>query len=174
MQKSTFDRQASYYDTYIDKVPDVDLSTALQQSLEDLQTADMETLNALGDNVYAPGKWTVRDTIQHLTDSERVFAYRALRFARNDKVALPGFDQDIFAENSGANNRSLETIMEEAMLVRKSTIALFDTFDETALFRSGMMSNAELSVALIGYIIAGHQIHHFKILKERYFPLIKK
>ena len=172
MKKSDIVQQPSYFDTYISKVPDVDLSVALQQSLDDLTNIDLHSLHALGDQVYAPGKWTVRDTIQHLTDGERVFTYRALRFARNDKTALPGFDQDVFAATSGANTRPLEQVLEEAKLVRQSTIALFNSFDETALRRTGIMFKYELAVASIGFIIVGHQNHHFGILKERYFPLM--
>lgn len=174
MKKSDVTIHPSYYDTYISKVADIDLSDALRNSLDQLNALDFNTLQALGDQVYAPGKWTVRDCIQHLTDGERVFAYRALRFARNDQTALPGFDQDIFAAVSGANTRPLEQVLEEARLVRQSTIALFDTFDETALRRVGVMSGTELPVAAIGFIIVGHQQHHVNIFEERYFPLVGK
>lgn len=145
---------------------------ALRQSLADLEALDRQKLQELGDQVYAPGKWTVRDTIQHLTDSERVFAYRALRFARNDQTSLPGFDQNIFADVSGANSRPLEQVLEEARLVRQSTIALYQSFNEAALRRTGVMSNAAVAVLAIGFIIVGHQNHHFDIFQERYFPLL--
>ncbi len=172
MKRSDLTIHPNYYDTYMNKVADVHLMDALQQSLEQLNSIDMATLEALGDQVYAPGKWTVRDTIQHLTDSERVFNYRTLRFARNDQTPVASFDQDIFANAAGANSRPLEQVLEEARLVRQSSIALFGSFDEEALRRVGTMYNCELPVAAIGFIIVGHQIHHFEILKERYFPLI--
>lgn len=172
MKKSDLPFAPSYYDTYIGKVEDIDLNDALDQSLAELESLDFETLQRLGDQVYAPGKWTVRDIIQHLTDGERVFAYRALRFARNDKTALPGFDENLFAENTGANNLPLEQVLEELRLVRLSTIALFRSFDEVALRRTGTMSGTELPVLAVGFIIVGHQKHHFGILRERYFPLV--
>lgn len=173
MKKSDLPFAPSYYDTYIGKVDDIDLIDALDQSLAELDNLDLETLRRLGDQVYAPGKWTVRDIIQHLTDGERVFAYRALRFARNDKTALPGFDENLFAETSGANNRPLEHVLEEIRLVRLGTIALFRSFDEAALRRTGTMSGTELPVLAVGYTIVGHQKHHFGILRERYFPLLR-
>ena len=172
MKKSDISWNPTYFDTYINKVADIELAEALTQSLADLHQLDVAALRSLGDHVYAPGKWTVRDLIQHLSDCERVFAYRALRFARNDKTALPGFDENLFAETAGANTRPLEQVLEELKLVRKSTIALFDTFDDAALRRTGVMFNSELPVLALGFIVVGHQIHHFGILKERYLPLL--
>ncbi len=174
MKKSDVPRNPSYFDTYIDKVDDIELSAAFAQSLADLDALDLDALRRLGDRVYAPGKWTVRDLIQHLTDAERVFCYRALRFARNDKTELPGFDENLFAETSGANSRPLESVLEEFKLVRQSSKALFDSFDEAALRRTGVMYKTELPVLAIGFILVGHQVHHFNILKERYFPLLAK
>ncbi len=172
MKKSDLSINPSFYDTYLQKVADTDLFQALQESLDQLRALDLAKLDALGDRVYASGKWTVRDVIQHLTDSERVFAYRALRFARHDQTALPGFDQDVFAEFSGANTRPLEQVLREARLVRESSIELFKSFDRTALTRSGVMSGTALPVAAIGFIIVGHQLHHFDIFEKRYYPLL--
>lgn len=173
MKKSDLTWQPSYFDTYIKKVDDVELSDALRQSLTDLDALDLDQLRELGDRVYAPGKWTARDIFQHLIDGERVFAYRALRFARNDKTALPGFDENLFAETSGANRRPVEQVIHELRLVRQSSLALFDSFDDAALRRTGMMAQSELPVLAVGFTIAGHQKHHFGILEERYFPLLK-
>ncbi len=172
MKKSDHHWNPCYFDTYINKVADIELAEALTQSLADLQNLNTAKLLSLGDQVYAPGKWTVRDIIQHLTDAERVFSYRALRFARNDKTTLPGFDENTYAENTGANTRPLEQVLEELKLVRKSTIALFDTFDDDALRRTGVMARSELPVLAIGFTIVGHQQHHFGVLQERYFPLL--
>ncbi|MCF8247470.1 MAG: DinB family protein [Saprospiraceae bacterium] len=172
MKKSDLNWPSSYFDTYINKVADVEISEALAQSLANLHHLDVAKLRSLGNQVYAPGKWTVRDIIQHLSDCERVFAYRALRFARNDKTALPGFDENLYAVHTGANTRPLEQVLEELKLVRKSTIALFDTFDDEALRRTGVMANSELPVLALGFTIVGHQTHHFGILEERYLPLL--
>jgi hypothetical protein len=172
MKKTDHHWNPCYFDTYINKVADIELAEALAQSLADLHQLDVNKLRSLGDRVYAPGKWTVRDIIQHITDGERVFSYRALRFARNDKTSLPGFDENIYALHTGANNRPLEQVLEELKLVRKSTIALFDTFDDDALRRTGVMAGSEMPVLAIGFTIVGHQQHHFGVLQERYFPLL--
>lgn len=172
MKKSDLNWAPGYFDTYIGKVPDIDLNDAFNQSLNDLHQLDVAALRTLGDQVYAPDKWTVRDIIQHLTDAERVFSYRALRFARHDSTALPGFDENLFAETACANTRSLEQVLEELKLVRAATIALFDTFDETALKQEGTMAGFTLPVLTLGFTIIGHQNHHLAIIRERYLPLL--
>jgi hypothetical protein len=173
MKKSDVPRNPNYFDTYINKVEDIELDVALQQSLVELDALDMAALRRLGDQVYAPGKWTVRDIIQHITDCERVFCYRALSVGRGDTPKLPGFDENTYAVNAGANSRSLEEVIAELRLVRQGSIALFRTFDEAALRRMGVMFNYELPVLAIGFILAGHQRHHFGVIQERYLPLIQ-
>lgn len=173
MKKSAVPRQPSYFDRYVDLTDDIELAEAFRQSIAEADALDRDTLRALGDRAYAPGKWAIRDILQHIIDSERVFAYRALRFARNDKTALPGFDEALFAAHAGAARRSLEDMLAEMRLVRQSSVALFDSFDEKALRRTGVMFNAELPVLAIGFTIVGHQKHHFRVMEERYFPLLK-
>lgn len=172
MKKSDAAWNPTYFDTYINKVADIPLADAMAQSLADLDALDMDTLHRLGDQVYAPGKWTVRDILQHLSDCERVFCYRALSFGRNDTPQLPGFDENVYAEHAGANDRPLEQVLEELRLVRKCTIALFNTFDDAALRRTGVMYKFELPVLAVGFTLVGHQIHHLGVLRERYFPLL--
>jgi hypothetical protein len=173
MKKSDIPRNPSYFDTYINKVEDIELDLALQQSLAELDALDMDALYRLGDQVYAPGKWTVRDIIQHITDCERVFCYRALSVGRGDTPTLPGFDENIYALNAGANSRSLEEVIAELRLVRQCSIALFSTFDEAALRRTGIMFKFELPALAVGYILVGHQRHHFGVIMERYLPLLQ-
>lgn len=172
MKKSDLNWTPGYFDTYIGKVPDIDLNDAFNRSLNDLHQLDVAALRTLGDQVYAPGKWTVRDIFQHISDCERVFSYRALRFARHDSTALPSFDENLFAETAGANTRPLEQVLEELKLVRASTIALFDTFDETALKQEGTMAGFRLPVLALGFTLIGHQTHHFDIIRERYLPIL--
>ncbi len=172
MKKSDVPRPPSYFDTYIDQVADIELSAAFQQSIAAIDALDLDTLRAIGDQVYAPGKWTLRDLFQHLIDGERIFAYRALRFARNDRTVLPGFDENLFAEYAGANGRPWEDILGELRHVRESSMFLFHSFEQAALRRSGVMFNSELPVLAIAFTIIGHQIHHFRIMEERYFPLV--
>ncbi len=173
MKISAIPHTPTYFDTYIKQVDDLDLSAAFQQSLTAIKALDLEKLHAIGDQLYAPGKWTIRDVFQHITDCERVFAYRALRFARNDKTALPGFDENLFADNSGATSRPLETILAELYSVRESSMFLFESFDDAALRRTGIMYNAELPVLAVGFTLIGHHNHHFRILEERYFPILQ-
>jgi len=117
---------------------------------------------------YSPGKWTVKEVLLHLTDCERIFAYRALRFARNDKTELPGFDENEYAPNSFAEKRSEVSIIEEYKAVRNATITLFNYMDDELLKRTGVANDVEFSVSIIGAIIAGHELHHLQILKDRY------
>ena len=117
---------------------------------------------------YAEGKWTIKELIQHIIDTERVFSYRALCFARNDNTSLPGFDQDVFVENDNANDRNYYDLLNEMEVLRKSSIQLFKSFCNEALLRVGVASNNKMSVRALGYLFSGHQMHHLNIIKERY------
>ena len=118
---------------------------------------------------YAENKWTVKDVLQHITDTERVFSFRALAFSRKDPNTFPSFNENEYAKNSNASNRRPEDLIEEFLAVRKSTQLLFDGFSDEQLSNIGKASSKEMSVNAIGYMIAGHFAHHMKILKERYF-----
>jgi len=117
---------------------------------------------------YAEHKWTIRELLLHLIDTERIFSYRALRIARNDKTNLPGFDENDFARHSKANKRTLPELIEEFKTVRQATLSLFKSFDTEDYVKTGMASNSEISLRAIGFILAGHVIHHERIIKERY------
>lgn len=117
---------------------------------------------------YAAGKWTIKEILAHIVDDERIYSYRALRFARNDKTELPGFDQDEFAHFSGANDRKINDILDEFASVRRSTVTLFNSFDDDALLRFGIASGNIMSVRAAAYHIAGHELRHLNIIKERY------
>jgi uncharacterized damage-inducible protein DinB len=117
---------------------------------------------------YAEGKWTIREILAHLIDDERIYAYRALRFARNDYTELPGFDQDAYAVNSGANERTIEDLLQEFAAVRNATISLFESFDSQVLTRTGVASGNVMSVRAAAYHIAGHELRHMNIIRERY------
>ncbi|WP_190808620.1 DinB family protein [Flagellimonas sp. S3867] len=119
-------------------------------------------------HAYADGKWTLAELLIHIIDAERVFQYRALRFARNDKTALAGFDQDVYVPQSNAGARTKQDIIEEYKTVRASTQSLFRSFDDEALKRVGVASGSEMSTRAMGFIICGHQAHHLKIIHERY------
>jgi uncharacterized damage-inducible protein DinB len=117
---------------------------------------------------YAEGKWTMKELIQHIIDTERIFSYRALCFARNDSTSLPGFDQDVFVENDTANDRSYYDLLDEMAVLRKSSVQLYKSFSDEALLRIGVASENKMSVRALGYLFSGHQIHHLNIVKERY------
>jgi len=117
---------------------------------------------------YAEGKWTIKDIIQHLIDSERVFAYRAMRFARHDETALPGFDENLFAANANADKRSINDLLTEMSALRHANIAMFKAFSQEELLNKGTASGYTVSVRAFGFLIIGHQNHHIKVFRERY------
>lgn len=120
---------------------------------------------------YEDSKWSAREVIIHLMDAERVFAYRAMRFARKDKTALPGFDENAYAVEYSADRRLIPELVEEMGAVRQATITLYKSFSPLHLKRTGMASGVTMSVRSIGEVIAGHELHHKNILLDRYFPL---
>jgi hypothetical protein len=117
---------------------------------------------------YAEDKWTIKEMLVHIIDDERIYSYRALRFARHDQTELPGFGQDDYVPYSCANSRSIESIMQEYATVRQATITLFGSFDEAALLRDGIANHHRVTVRALGYHIAGHELHHLHLLKEKY------
>lgn len=117
---------------------------------------------------YAPGKWTMKEVLNHLIDDERIFAYRALRIARADSTDLPGFDQDLYARTSDANGRDIETMLDEYAQVRRSTIALFESFTDEMLLRRGTADGRPVTVRGLIYHLAGHEQRHLNIIRERY------
>lgn len=160
-----------YWDRYINLVPDVELSQAFEDSIRQLDQLDRTALARVGDQTYSPGKWTVKDIIQHLTDGERVLCYRALVFARRDEVTPPGFEQDVFAQNAATNRRTIDDLIDELLLVRRATKAMYDSFDDDMLKARGISWEYETSVLDLGFAILGHQIHHLNVIAERYSGL---
>jgi hypothetical protein len=120
------------------------------------------------DYVYAPGKWNIREIIMHMMDAERVYSYRALRFARNDKTPLPGFEENEYVPFYNASRRTRDSLIREYRAARVSTIEFFSNLDEEALYRIGTANNNKFSVILIGACIAGHEMHHLNIIRTRY------
>jgi uncharacterized damage-inducible protein DinB len=117
---------------------------------------------------YAEDKWTIKEVLMHMIDMERIYTYRALRFARNDQTVLPGFDDDHYIYFSGANDRDISGLLEEFAAVRHSTIMLLNGLTDDALLRSGIINGDLVSVGALAYHIAGHELHHINIIKERY------
>lgn len=157
-----------YYEPYIFALGDVDLLETLKRQRENFPQFIASIPDDLWHKAYAEGKWTIAEVLVHILDAERVFQYRALRFARNDSTNLPGFDQDAYVPNSGASEISKEEVIEDYRSIRGSTIALFSKFDNVALRRQGKANDAVMSVAALGFIMCGHQRHHRDIIRSRY------
>lgn len=171
MKKSDINQPPCYFDTYISKVEDIELAEAFQKSVDTLNNLDISLYNRLADFAYAEGKWTIKQVFQHIIDTERIMAYRALRFSRNDSTLLPGFDENAFANNAPVVHRTFEDILTELKLVRASSIALFNSYSDELLQRKGTMFNSEMSVLAVGFTIIGHEIHHMNVIKERYLSV---
>lgn len=169
MRKSEITALPSPFEKYISKAPDLDILDALKETSDLTRFIPTQLLEEKRDYYYAPGKWTVAQVLQHMIDTERIFAYRALRFARNDSTELPGFDEALFAENAKVNDRSIQQILEEFSIVRKGTLLLFGSFSQDALLRKGICSNYLIDVLGLGFATVGHVTHHIEILQERYF-----
>lgn len=168
MPHPTNNEYAPFYRTYIDKVEGDDLHLTLsltsRSSLSFWQTVPEEK----ADYAYAPGKWTIKQLLNHIIDTERIFAYRALCIARGDETPLPGFDENDYADAAKVNHRSLLDLVHEFQAVRSATLALFNSFGEQELTRMGTVNGNAISVNAIGYIIIGHALHHEGIVRERY------
>lgn len=165
---------ADYYANYIAKVPGSDVLSVLEsQRLQMLQLFAGRSERD-GSFRYAPGKWSVKEVLGHITDTERIFTYRALRIARGDQTPLPGFEQDDFVKNGGFAERTLASLAEEFGLVRSASVALFWSFPEASWSRRGVASQKEVTVRALAFMTVGHQIHHRIILEERYFPAIPR
>lgn len=157
-----------YQIAYISKVPGDDIVTFLRQQFEAASNTFRIIDDAKGNYRYAPGKWTVKELIGHIIDSERVFAYRALSFSRNDSAALPGFDQDPWAKHANHGNVLMKELAEEFDSVRRSSIHLFRHLDNEAWKRRGTANNNPVTVLALAYMIGGHTEHHLEILETRY------
>jgi hypothetical protein len=160
---------APYYERYISLVAGTDILGTLdaqrRQTLLLLSGRDDRD----GEYRYAPGKWSAKEVLGHVCDTERVFAYRALRIARGDQTPLAGFEQDDYVKNGPFAKAPMEEIIEDYIAVRRASITLFRNLDEAAWVRRGVANNNEVSVRALAYIIAGHELHHRRILEEKYF-----
>ena len=157
-----------YIQRYLDLIPS-------QNWMEEMAKSEAETLqiySKLNDETalykYEEGKWTLKEMLLHIIDTERIFQYRALSFARNETQDLLGFDENLFAENSLANERTLKSLIDEYKANRQSSIILFENFSEKVLAKTGTSSGNRISVKQLGYLIIGHNLHHLNVIRERY------
>jgi len=163
-----------FYKNYVKLIEASDVSVALRLSGYRM----LETIHGIpekdADFAYGPDKWTIRELLCHVIDAERIFAYRALRFARQDRTPLAPFNENAYAPLANASNRSLRKIGDELQHLRTSTLDLFESFTPDMMNAKGIVGENELAVAALGYIIAGHETHHRKILVERYLTALSK
>lgn len=157
-----------FFKNYINTLGEVDLFEILDNSIADFVNLVKDLPEEKLEFRYAEGKWTIKELIQHLIDTERILGYRALRFSRNDAIEIHGFDEDWFVANSNGNERTINELLDELTIVRKSSILLFKSFSKEMFAMSGIADGNEMTVRALSFIIPGHQIHHTTIIKERY------
>jgi hypothetical protein len=167
-QRPKGDEFAPYYAGYIDAVPYGDVVHALESQLADTLGLIRGLPESRGEHRYAPGKWTIKEVIAHVSDCERVFAYRLLRIARGDATPLAGFEQDDYVRRGNFGARTLADLAQELEYVRRANLVLFASLDDEAMSRRGTANNQAISARALAYIIAGHERHHVKILRSRY------
>ena len=162
------DEYAPYYEKYTSLVPEGDVVETLERQLGETLALLRSVDEGRAGSRYEPGKWSVKEVVGHILDAERIFAYRALRFARGDRTELSGFEQDGYIEAASFDARTLADLAEEYEHVRRSTLKLFGNLSDEAWLRRGTASENGVSVRALAHIIAGHELHHVRILRERY------
>jgi superoxide dismutase len=159
---------AEYYQKYVQATNEATAIQAIKKSSAQLEKTISKISRKKSSYAYAAGKWTLHELLRHVIDTERVFAYRALSFSRKDQTPLPSFDQDHWAENANAGQLGWDELKKEFKAVRKSTEFLFASFNEEQLLQVGSASGNPINVLGLGFVIAGHRVHHQKIIKEKY------
>jgi len=157
-----------YYTGYVSLVTETEMVSALTNQIDEIEQFWSRVPENLGDHSYEPGKWTVKGVLSHLIDTERVYAYRALRFSKGDPTALPGYDQDAYVEAAGFTHLSVSELVDELITLRKSNIVFFKNLPPSTETRSGNANGSEITVRAIACILIGHVRHHSKIVAEKY------
>lgn len=159
---------ADFYNKYINAVNEEDVVKALKKNAKEFKELLKKIPQKKIDHAYAEGKWTIKELLQHVIDAERVFAYRALRFARKDATPLASFDENAWTVSAKTSTRKWNDVVKEFKAVRKSTELLFESFDDDQLLSAGTASNNKVNVVALGFIAAGHVAHHAGIIRDRY------
>jgi len=167
--RPTATEYAPYYEKYIALVPEGDIVSLLQRQIESSQALLRSASEQLGDFAYAAGKWTLKEVLGHLSDSERIFSYRILRISRNDTTPIEGFEQDDYVRYGPFRTSKLSDLVEDFAAVRRTTLSLLRSLDGEAWLRRGVANQNEVSVRALAYITAGHELHHIGILRDKYF-----
>ncbi|MFZ0359181.1 MAG: DinB family protein [Terriglobales bacterium] len=159
---------APYYEKYLSQIESNDILSTLDDQRRQMLLLLSGRTEADGDLRYAPDKWSLKEVLGHINDTERIMAYRALRIARGDATPLAGFEQDDYVRNGPFSDRSLADLIEDYIAVRRATITLFRNLDEAAFARRGVANKNDVTVRALAYIIAGHELHHRRIIEEKY------
>ncbi|MFD0048160.1 DinB family protein [Actinomycetes bacterium NPDC127524] len=169
MQKpQSIEEYPAYYQSYIDIVPEGDLKNVLARQLQDTLTLLSGVSEAEENYRYAQGKWSLKEVIGHITDVERIMSYRLLRISRGDQTSLAGYDDEQYVKEAMFHTRTFSSLLEDYQAVRNSTISLLNSLPHGSEARSGFANNGEITARAIAYIIAGHELHHVNIIKEKY------
>jgi uncharacterized damage-inducible protein DinB len=165
---------APYYGKYVMLVPDGDFLEILETQLREMKLLLEPLTDEQGDFRYAPGKWSIKETLGHVNDAERVFAYRLLCITRGDQTPLPSFEQDDYVKVSNSSARKLSDLLEEFTAIRCSTVALIRSLDDASWLRRGTASGKEVSVLAMAFIIVGHALHHRTVFEKQYLPALPR
>ncbi|MFY0594400.1 DinB family protein [Roseivirga sp.] len=157
-----------FYQPYIDRLTSDEIVPILKEELRSTEAFFNGLSEEQGDYRYAAGKWSVKEVLNHINDIERIFTYRAMCIARGETQSLPGMDQDVYQENSGATSRTLASLVEEFVALRKASILLFDHMTEADGLKIGEASGSKVSVRALAALTAGHSAHHVKVIQEKY------
>jgi hypothetical protein len=167
-QRPAQSEYAAYYHRYIERVPEGDIRMILRAQLADTLALLRPLTEDMAGHRYEEGKWTIRQVIGHILDTERIFLYRALRIARGDQTPLPGYNENIYADAGGFDTRPLHSLLAELEVTRAGTAAFFQNLPDEAWSRMGTANSYPISVRALAYAIAGHELHHRAILQDRY------
>jgi len=163
---------APFFANYVLQVPDGDFLETLEKQRQDLNRLLEPLSEQQADFRYEPGKWSIKEILGHINDAERIFSYRLLRIARGDQTPLPGFEQDDYIKTANSSARKLSSLLEEFNSIRNASITLIRSLDDASFLRRGTSSGKEISALALAFILAGHALHHQKILAERYLPAL--
>ncbi len=159
---------APYYSVYIKNITEENILVQLQNQLSETNTLLKSISEEKSNYAYDKGKWTIKEVVGHLIDAERIFSYRALAISRGEKQPIPGWDEKTYTVSGNYNNRKLSDLTEELKLLREANLLFFRNFNDEMLKKRGVASNNEVTVLAVLFILAGHEAHHLKILRERY------
>ena len=168
MRRPDKNEYAPFYEGYINDVIGNDPFRNLENQYQEIQSILQSLPEEEANYAYSEGKWTVKEVLGHMIDTERIMSYRALCISRKEKQSLPGFEQDDYVKEANFKERTITNLLEDYRTVRKSTISLFKSFTENMYNQRGSANNKDVTVLALLYIIAGHEMHHLKILKEKY------